>query len=241
MALRQPHRLIWPLTPSQVESIDAMFEQLFRRDTTATTVATVVQAVKLDDLVAPDDNTDLNASITAHGLAPKLPNDATKFYNGVGGYTVPAGTVAWVLAGTNSPTAQTSVAFTGLAGATDIRVVIRGMTQSIAGLLGVQVSTDNGATWLTTSGDYIALSGAGAETNGTNLSVFGGSATAARSGEVTIEGCQLTAPKVSRSNLFSTDSIYLRMIPVASAINAVRVVTTGGGTMSAGTIWVFTR
>ena len=31
-------------------------------------------AIKLDDLVAPDDNTDLDASTSAHGLFPKFPN-----------------------------------------------------------------------------------------------------------------------------------------------------------------------
>lgn len=32
-----------------------------------------------------------NASTSAHGFVPILPNDATKFYNGVGGFTVPPG------------------------------------------------------------------------------------------------------------------------------------------------------
>lgn len=36
-------------------------------------------------------NTTNNVSTTAHGFAPILPNDATKFLNGTGGYTVPAG------------------------------------------------------------------------------------------------------------------------------------------------------
>jgi hypothetical protein len=49
------------------------------------------QAIKLDDLAAPDDNTDLNVSTTKHGLTPKLPNDATKYLDGTGAYTVPAG------------------------------------------------------------------------------------------------------------------------------------------------------
>ena len=49
-------------------------------------------AIKLDDLAAPEDNTDLNATSTAHGLLPKLSDDATQFLNGQGGYTVPAGT-----------------------------------------------------------------------------------------------------------------------------------------------------
>lgn len=48
-------------------------------------------AIKLDDLAAPDDNTDLNASATAHGLLPKLSNVVTEFLNGQGGWTVPAG------------------------------------------------------------------------------------------------------------------------------------------------------
>lgn len=49
------------------------------------------QAIKLDDLAAPDDNTDLDVSTTAHGLAPKAPNDATKYLDGTGAYSVPAG------------------------------------------------------------------------------------------------------------------------------------------------------
>ncbi len=47
--------------------------------------------IKLDNLAAPDDNTDLDVSTSAHGLQPKLPNDATLFMNGVGGYTAPSG------------------------------------------------------------------------------------------------------------------------------------------------------
>ena len=42
---------------------------------------------RLDDCLAPEDNTDLNASITAHGLLPKLSNTATEFLNGQGGWS----------------------------------------------------------------------------------------------------------------------------------------------------------
>jgi hypothetical protein len=45
--------------------------------------------VKLDDLAAPDDNGDLNASTTAHGLLQKLPGFPQQFLNGQGGFTVP--------------------------------------------------------------------------------------------------------------------------------------------------------
>lgn len=47
--------------------------------------------IKLDELAAPTDITTLNVSTTAHGLTPKLPNDATKYLDGTGAYTVPPG------------------------------------------------------------------------------------------------------------------------------------------------------
>lgn len=47
-------------------------------------------ATKLDDLATPDDNTDLNASTSAHGLLKKLSNVSTEFMNGVGNWATPA-------------------------------------------------------------------------------------------------------------------------------------------------------
>jgi len=47
--------------------------------------------IKLDDLAAPDDTTDLDALITRHGLCPKLPNDVLKYLDGLGAWSVPAG------------------------------------------------------------------------------------------------------------------------------------------------------
>lgn len=46
-------------------------------------------AVKLDDLAAPDDNTDLNASTSAHGLLPKLPGGSTNFLREDGAWSSP--------------------------------------------------------------------------------------------------------------------------------------------------------
>ncbi len=58
-----------------------------------------VKLIKLDDFATPDDNTDLNASTTRHGLMPKLDDISTHFFNSQGGQTVPPGTTsfgAWV-------------------------------------------------------------------------------------------------------------------------------------------------
>jgi hypothetical protein len=48
-------------------------------------------ALKLDDLATPDDNTDLNASTSRHGLLKKLDNDTTHFMRGDGSWAAPAG------------------------------------------------------------------------------------------------------------------------------------------------------
>lgn len=43
-------------------------------------------AIKIDDLASPDDNTDLDVSTSVHGLCPKLPNDATRVLGGTGSW-----------------------------------------------------------------------------------------------------------------------------------------------------------
>lgn len=48
-------------------------------------------SIKLDDLAAPDDNTDLNASASAHGLLRKLSGVATDYLDGTGNWSTPAG------------------------------------------------------------------------------------------------------------------------------------------------------
>ena len=54
-------------------------------------VVAAAQGIKLDDFATPDDNTDLNASATRHGLLPKLSNVATQYLDGTGAFSVPAG------------------------------------------------------------------------------------------------------------------------------------------------------
>jgi len=48
-------------------------------------------AIKLDDLSAPDDNTDLDATTSAHGLLPKLSGSSTDFLDGNGAFNTPSG------------------------------------------------------------------------------------------------------------------------------------------------------
>ena len=48
-------------------------------------------ALKLDDLAAPDDTTDLDASTGAHGLLPKLSGSTAEFLRGDGAFATPPG------------------------------------------------------------------------------------------------------------------------------------------------------
>ena len=76
-------------------------------------------AIKLDELAAPTDITTLNASITAHGLLPKLSNSSAQFLNGVGAWAAPGGGAdPWTyatLASDFTTTSATAVDVAGLA------------------------------------------------------------------------------------------------------------------------------
>ncbi len=52
---------------------------------------TYMQGIKLDDLTAPDDNTDLDATTSSHGLLPKLGGGTTNFLRADGSWSAPSG------------------------------------------------------------------------------------------------------------------------------------------------------
>jgi hypothetical protein len=142
----------------------------------------------------------------------------------------------------NSWTFSTNVAnvdFTGLAGYTDVRVLIRGITLSVSGRRALRVSTDNGSTFLSTSGDYVFVDGTGAETNATNITGHTTDTTAARSCEIEINGFDLTTLKVAQCS--TRTDFRLVIIPTSSALNAVRVLGSNGGNLTAGSIYVYAR
>jgi len=71
-------------------------------------------AIKLDELAAPTDITTLDASTSAHGLAPKLPNNNAKYLDGTGAWTTPAGITA-PLSGTAPVNVTKAAASAGVA------------------------------------------------------------------------------------------------------------------------------
>lgn len=55
---------------------------------------TVEDGTITEAMLSIADNTTKDVSTTAHGFAPKAPNDATKYLDGTGAYSVPAGGTA---------------------------------------------------------------------------------------------------------------------------------------------------
>lgn len=76
----------------EFKSLVAGTNQLSITSNTNDLTLDVVEAnIKLDDLGTPDDNTDLNASVSRHGLLRKLSGTASEFLAGDGTWATPAG------------------------------------------------------------------------------------------------------------------------------------------------------
>ncbi len=130
---------------------------------------------------------------------------------------------SWVLAAQQALSGAATYDFTGLGVYTDVIIRMVGVTFGSGAVPNLRVSIDNGSTFLAASGDYIQVAGTGAPTNATELTFYTTPATASRNGEIFIQGINLAVPKFSRAVLFATDGVYLRLIPTANAINALRI------------------
>ena len=128
-----------------------------------------------------------------------------------------------------------SVPFVGLSAYTIIRVVLDSVSASVSGGRDIQVSTDNGATYLTAAGDYIQIAQTGIDTNASQLSMLSVISTGPRSPWATIDGFNLSgAPKTA----YGTRSTPLWRIPTTTAFNALQVFNASGGNLVSGSIYI---
>jgi len=144
-------------------------------------------------------------------------------------------TVGWNLIATRACSGLANEDFTGLSGYTGLVVLTVGITKSVSGITQLQVSTDNGSTWLTSSGDYQVLAAAGTLTNDDAMDFHATASTAARSGRILIWGFNSVGQRVA----ITSASVLNYIIPGTTALNAIRVLPSGGGNLNAGTIYVF--
>lgn len=200
-------------------------------------------AGKLDD-----SQLDTDTSLAANSDAKIATQKAVKAY-----VDASAGGNAWTLVDQSGDpieveeaswtwsTNVTEVAFTGLDNASEILVYAHGVSVSVSGAAMVQVSTNNGSSYYTTSGDYLAIAQTGTVANTIGSTFWSTNSTAARYGTVTLLNPTVVGPKFMPS--FPSDSTPLRIFvaDLSSPINAVRVVGSGGGNITAGKLYVYKK
>jgi hypothetical protein len=132
-----------------------------------------------------------------------------------------------------------NIDFTGLAGATDIRIIMKGVTKSVSGAPLLTVSVNNGSTYYTASGDYVFMDTAGVETATTSMAQFHlTNATAARDGIVEIQNANKPLPVGLNVTVQASHRLF---VASASPINAVRITPSGGGNFTGGKVYCVVR
>jgi hypothetical protein len=120
--------------------------------------------------------------------------------------------------------------FTGLAGYQSIIIELVNINISASGRVGLRVSTDNGSTFLSTSGDYYGSSGSGGKTSLTEIALNSVDGTTAIYSHHRIDCFSLAMVKPS-PGAFGTNF----HIATTSPLNAIRIFGTAGP-LSSGTI-----
>jgi hypothetical protein len=151
--------------------------------------------------------------------------------------TPSGGAAGWTFIATSTPSGVGVVDFVGLSAYNEILVFLRGLGTTNSTTRGLLVSTDNGSTFLTTTGDYLTING-GLETNQTYLPLYGSATTSGRTIWAVIKNFNTTRSKVVDISGVSTDVV---VIPTTTALNAIRVTTSGVGTFNVGSIVVYGR
>lgn len=131
-----------------------------------------------DANLSTSDITTNDVSITKHGFAPKAPNDATKFLDGTGAYSVPAGTGVTSVSGTasritstggNTPVIDISASYIGQSSITTLGIVVTGTWRgAVVGpdWGGTGIANNAASTW-TISGNFATTITVSATTNAT--------------------------------------------------------------------------
>lgn len=133
-----------------------------------------------------------------------------------------------------------TVDFTDLAGAGEIMIVTRNTTRSASTVDVLRVSTNNGASFFAGTTDYKSLSTAGVEADSTGAQIIGTNATAARSGQAVVVGCNLSGPP-RLIHVYGREGANRYFVASSDPINAVRVQPTSAATITGGEIWCLTR
>ena len=119
----------------------------------------------------------------------------------------------------------------------ELRIVARAVTKQTTGTLNLRVSVNNGSSFKTASGEYVAIDALGIETPLTGIPLHDTNATAARSGSIILSGLRSSQKKFARAE----NRGIATTVETTSIVNSVRVYPSGGGNNTGGTITVYGR
>lgn len=152
---------------------------------------------------------------------------------------IPGGGGGWTLISTTTIAAPAAnIDFTGLGAYSDLLLIARGLTASLSGTRQAFVSTDNGATFFNTSGNYVFVASDGLETNVANAAITSAASAAARTLQMEIKGNVTNTPKTIQN----VGSVQPRIFIAdnANEIDAIRL-NNSAGNLTGGTIYLLGR
>ena len=138
---------------------------------------------------------------------------------------------------TRTCSASANEDFINLSGYSEILVLCHAITKAASGTLECRVSTDNGSTFLSASGEYISVNTSGTTINDTSIEMHATASAAARYGYVIISGFNTAGFKLSHGQ----SNVDTYFIPTTTPLNAVRVFGSAGGNLTGGTIYLYGR
>ncbi|MGX1259790.1 hypothetical protein [Sinorhizobium fredii] len=118
----------------------------------------------------------------------------------------------------------------------EILILGRLITLGTSGTRNFQVSSDNGSSFYSTSGDYQSVATTGAETAAASLAMHSTSSTAARTFFAHIHNFN----KAQLKPVFMVSGVQ-GLITQAAAMNAIRVLPSAGGNITGGLLRIFGR
>lgn len=164
------------------------------------------------------------------GLVPASGGGTANFLRADGAFAPPPlGSPQWTLI-TSVSAAGGDQVFTGLSGYASIMVVGRGLTTTGSTARLVQVSTNNGSSYMASSGDYILITpSTGAEANGATMPMTGASASALGFWAIFPNFNAAAAGKI----VIASTTLFAYRLGTTSALNALKVkgessILTGG-------------
>lgn len=161
--------------------------------------------------------------------------EGVPYGGGGGGGGAWAITASWDFA-VDGPTSEV-VANT--AGKSEALVLFNDVTVATTGRRCALVSTDNGATYWQTNGDYAYMSASGVITNEPYISGHNTNSTGARSAQIILSGLSLVMPA---KPLFSYTQILPQVFRATDdRITQVKALNSAGGNMTGGTVYILTR